>query len=146
MSPVPVRRLNIGDEVQWRRLWAGFCEFYQTSVSEEVTQATWQRLLMDRGIHGLCADLHGDMVGFVHYLFHPATWSAQDYCYLDDLYVASEARGSGVGRALIEGVYREADRMGAARVYWFTHHSNHAARRLYDRLGCETGFIRYHRQ
>jgi ribosomal protein S18 acetylase RimI-like enzyme len=81
----------------------------------------------------------------VHYLFHPITWSIAERCYLEDLFVSPSARGAGAGRALIEAVYRSADAAGADQVYWLTAASNEAARRLYDRVGRATPFIKYQR-
>jgi GNAT superfamily N-acetyltransferase len=66
-----------------------------------------------------------------------------DDCYLQDLFVADDARGSGVGRVLIEHVYADARRRGASRVYWLTHEFNHNARQLYDRVADRSGFIHY---
>jgi ribosomal protein S18 acetylase RimI-like enzyme len=59
--------------------------------------------------------------------------------------VAPAARQAGVGRALIEGVYRAADASAADCVYWLTAESNAAARRLYDKIGKLTPFIEYRR-
>lgn len=69
-----------------------------------------------------------------------------DYCYLQDLFVADDARSGGVGRALIEHVYADANRRGASRVYWLTHESNHNAMRLYDRIADRSDFIQYRKQ
>ena len=66
-------------------------------------------------------------------------------CYLQDLYADPEIRGKGIGRALIEQVYRHADALGAYRVYWNTHEANATARLLYDRIGNRSGFIQYRR-
>lgn len=52
-------------------------------------------------------------------------------------------RGKGVGRMLIEAVYDKARAAGAARVYWHTHSTNATARRLYDSLAENSGFIVY---
>jgi ribosomal protein S18 acetylase RimI-like enzyme len=79
----------------------------------------------------------------VHWVTHPATWAASDYCYLEDLFVAPEGRGSGVGRALIAAVQGMAEEKGCARTYWLTHESNVTARRLYDRVATNAGFIQY---
>ncbi len=54
-------------------------------------------------------------------------------------------RGSGAGRALIEAVYARADAMGMERVYWLTHESNATARRLYDQIAVNDGFVEYRR-
>jgi GNAT superfamily N-acetyltransferase len=64
---------------------------------------------------------------------------------LQDLFTAPDARGLGVGRALIEHVYDEAARAGSRRVYWQTHESN-PARKLYDRVADVTPFRRYVRE
>ena len=66
-----------------------------------------------------------------------------DYCYLQDLFTAPEARGQGAGRALIEAVYDRAQVAGASRVYWLTQETNATARALYDTLADRPGFIQY---
>jgi ribosomal protein S18 acetylase RimI-like enzyme len=81
--------------------------------------------------------------GLVHSIYHRSAWTTSDDCYLQDLFVADDARGSGVGRALIEHVYADARRRGASRVYWLTRKSNHNARQLYDRIANRSGFIHY---
>ncbi len=83
------------------------------------------------------------MVGIVHYLFHSVTWSLTERCYLEDLYVADGARGSGIGRRLMEAVFAIGDEQGADQTYWWTHETNATARRLYDRVGGVTPFIKY---
>ena len=67
-----------------------------------------------RDYHGLLALRDDAPVGLAHYIFHRHGWHVADVCYLQDLFVAPEARGDGVGRALIEAVYAEADAAGAA--------------------------------
>lgn len=144
---VAVRRLVPEDRAAWDVLWAGYLEFYETALAPGVTDETWRRLL-DRGVdmHGLCAlDAGSAPVGIVHYLFHPVTWSAAERCYLEDLFVAAPARGTGAGRALIEAVYTAADQRGADQVYWLTQDSNATARHLYDRVGQKTAFVKYQR-
>ena len=145
--PVSIRPLEPKDKQAWLLLWGGYLEFYETSVSDEVTEGTWRRIVDPAGpIHGFCAvDADGKLIGIVHYLFHPVTWAVSDRCYLEDLFVSPDARGSGAGRALIEAVYRAADKVGADQVYWLTAHSNATARQLYDRVAQVTPFVKYRR-
>ena len=118
----------------------------ETRLEPEVTELTWTRLLdQDQQPHGLVAELDGRLVGFAHYLFHPSTWSASSYCYLEDLFTAPEARGRGVGRALIEAVAAAAAAAGASRLYWQTQEFNAEGRALYDTLARRTSFIVYER-
>ena len=140
-APVTIRPFASGDRQAWEPLWSGYLSF------DEVTEATWQRLL-DKGedMHGLGAfEEDGTLVGIVHYLYHPVTWSIAPRCYLEDLFVSETARGNGAGRALIEAVYAAADQRGADQVYWLTEETNHTARKLYDRLSRRTAFIKYQR-
>ena len=142
-----IRPLEARDREEWLLLWQGYLDFYETSVPDDVTNETWRRIIDPAGpIHGLGAfDASGRLIGIVHYLFHPVTWSLTERCYLEDLFVSPEARGSGAGRALIEAVYRAADAAGADQVYWLTAQSNATARKLYDRVGQATPFMKYRR-
>lgn len=142
-----IRELRESDRDQWGVLWRGYLDFYEADVADSVSELTWRRLLdPEAPILGFCAASDdGKLLGIVHYLFHPVTWSAGPRCYLEDLFTAPEARGTGVGRALIEAVYREADARGADQVYWLTAETNATARKLYDRVAKLTPFIKYRR-
>jgi GNAT superfamily N-acetyltransferase len=59
------------------------------------------------------------------------------------LFTAEAARGKGVGRALIEEVYRYAKNAGCSRVYWHTHETNATAMRLYNKVAENPGFVVY---
>ena len=142
---VTIRPLRPEDHDQWHRLWTGYLQFYQTTVPETVYASTFARLLGSdpRDFSALVAEQDGRLLGLAHYLFHRHCWKIEDACYLQDLYVAPEARGTGLGRTLIEAVYAAADAAGAPAVYWLTQDFNHQARQLYDRIGQVTPFIRY---
>lgn len=143
---ISVRSLTRADEAQWRRLWSAYLRFYDSAVGEEVYRTTFARLLSaDEPQHALIAEAAGRPAGLVHYLYHRHNWRIEDVCYLQDLYADPEARGIGVGRALIEAVYAAADANGTPVVYWMTQKLNTGARKLYDRIGTQTPFIKYQR-
>ena len=129
---------------EWLPLWKGYQRFYEVDIDGETTDLTWRRL-MDPSepmfVLGACVD--GRLVGIVHFLFHRSTWTAGDYCYLQDLFTAPDARGAGVGRALIAAVCERATSQGASRVYWLTREDNATAIALYDKVALRTGFIQY---
>ena len=142
-----IRELRTDDEAAWRDLWTGYLEYYESTVPKEVYQTTFARLLGDdpQDFSGLIAQADGVPVGLTHYLFHRHAWKVENVCYLQDLYTDPSVRGTGAGRALIEAVYAAADAAGCPSVYWLTQDFNATARRLYDRVGCLTPFIRYNR-
>lgn len=132
----------------WRSLWDGYNAFYgrsgPTALPEAVTAATWSRFFNPiEPIFALVAERDSQLVGLAHYLFHRSTTRVEPVCYLQDLFTAPPARGKGVGRALIEAVYRQAAQAGATRVYWQTQTTNTAGRMLYDKVAKHLGFIVY---
>jgi len=141
------RPLQMSDQDDWKRLWTGYLAYYETSVSEDVYATTFQRLMGDdpNDFNGIVAEHNGKIIGLTHYLFHRHAWKVENVCYLQDLYVDPERRGTNAGRALIEAVYKAADEAGAPSVYWLTQDFNETARKLYDRVGKLTPFIRYNR-
>jgi GNAT superfamily N-acetyltransferase len=144
---ISIRPVAAADRDAWAPLWDGYNAFYErvgpTALPAEITDKTWARFLdADEPMHALVAEIDGRVVGLVHYLFHRSTSMPVDICYLQDLFTTPEARGHGVGRALIEAVYTAAHEAGSTRVYWHTQDSNTTARTLYDTLA-ETGFVVY---
>lgn len=139
-----ISALTSSDRGDWLRLWQAYLTFYESELDDAVTGATFERLVAGDGMHGaLARDENGRAVGLVHWLPHPSTWSVRGYCYLEDLFVAPDARGGGVGAALIEHVRRWADVEGLGKVYWLTQRDNARARSLYDRVAQYTGFVHY---
>lgn len=146
--PVLVRRLRRNDFDAWKSLWDGYNAFYgrqdETALPDEITQLTWQRF-HDPGepVFALVAEANGKLLGLAHHLFHRSTTRIELTCYLQDLFTLESKRGCGVGRSLIQGVYREANAAGVKRIYWHTHETNTAGRRLYDTMAIHAGFIVY---
>jgi GNAT superfamily N-acetyltransferase len=145
-ADIVIRALRPDERGDWEPLWRGYLEFYKTNVSYNTYNTTWARFHDPaEPMWALGGYIDGRLLGIVHYLYHRSCWTVGDYCYLQDLFVAEAARKRGLGRALIEAVYREAREAGASRVYWLTHETNAAARALYDTLADRPGFIQYRR-
>jgi GNAT superfamily N-acetyltransferase len=144
--PITLRPVRAWDFDAWLALWRGYQAFYSVNIAAGVTQETWRRLMdpAEAMFSGL-AFQDETAVGMVNFLTHRSTWTTGDYCYLQDLFVAPQARGLGIGRALIEHVYAYAASAGCARVYWLTHERNATARRLYDQVAEWPGLIQYRR-
>jgi len=144
---IDIRPITQADKDEWRRLWTAYLEFYESSVSDEVYNTTFARLLSDDhpDQNGLLAVENDKPVGLVHFIYHPHNWRLEDVCYLQDLYADPDMRGKGIGRKLIEAVYAAADARGCPSVYWLTQDFNTEARKLYDRIGTLTPFIKYSR-
>ena len=145
---VTIRFVTRDDYAQWLPLWDGYNAFYErsgpTALAPEITAMTWQRFFdAYEPVHALVADAGGTLLGLTHYLFHRSTPAIAPTCYLQDLFTSEAARGKGVGRALINGVYAQAKLVGSPRVYWQTHETNHTAMQLYDKVADKPGFVIY---
>jgi GNAT superfamily N-acetyltransferase len=146
---VLIRDVQKSDFAEWKPLWDGYNAFYgrkeATALPEEITNLTWSRFFDGyEPIHALVAEEHsGKLLGLVHYLYHRSSTGLRSNCYLQDLFTVESARGQGIGRALIEEVYRRAAQAGSGRVYWQTHETNATAMKLYDKLAEKSGFIVY---
>lgn len=144
---ITIRPLAREDHADWNRLWQAYLTFYETTLPDTTTDVLFERLLGDdpRDFTCLLAVADHRPVGLVHYVFHRNTRTLEEVCYLQDLYVVPETRGTGAGRALITAVYAAADAYGAPSVYWNTQDTNSTARHLYDRVATVTPFIKYKR-
>ncbi len=144
MTQIDIRPVSANDHAAWLPLWQAYLRFYNTELPDAVTQSTWQRFLdPNEPIHAALAWAEGKALGMVHYIYHRSNWSIENSCYLQDLLVVPEARGTGVGRLLIEHVYATAKADGCCKVHWLTHETNATAIQLYERIAERPGFIQF---
>ena len=141
---VRVRPLVGQDRTAWNALWKGYLDFYQTALLSAQYDLTFQRFLDPaEPMFAYLAEQDGAPRGLVHIILHRSGWLDRPACYLQDLYVEPATRGAGMGRALIEHVYEVVKDAGGEHVHWLTHETNATARKLYDRIAENQGFIQY---
>ena len=139
---ITVGPLDDDDRGDWEALFRAYIDFYDTLLHQEAYDRAWAEFRSDVRMHALGAWQGGRLVGITHFFMHPDTWGP-DVCYLQDLFTAPDARGQGVGRALIAAVAEWARVEGCAHVYWQTNTDNEVARRLYDEVAVFEGFLVY---
>ena len=150
MSPEAIPDVTIeparpDDHDGWRPLWSGYCTFYEVPDTDEKAATLWS-WLMDPA-HPVKAFVarrpDGRIVGITHCRPYHRPIAAAVGCFLDDLFVAPEARGSGAAEALVRRVVEEAQANGWSVVRWITAEDNARARALYDRIAVETPWVTY---
>lgn len=139
-----IRDAEPADESRWRQLWAGYNAYQEAVVPEQVTAATWQRIL-DPAVpmFARLAVQGGIVTGFAVCVLHEGSWVTGPLCYLEDLFVEPAARRLGVARALIEDLTALGRDRGWSRLYWHADGGNENARKLYDSFVPADKFVRY---
>jgi GNAT superfamily N-acetyltransferase len=139
---IGVTTLQSDDRPAWEQLFCDYNAFYGRTWPAERYDDAWREFQRGDRVHALGARLDGRLVGIAHFLVHASTTSP-DVCCLQDLFTAVDARGKGVARALIRATEAWARQEGCDRLYWHTKQDNHTARRLYDQVAEDRGFIQY---
>lgn len=142
---ITIRTLTPADEPRWRELFDAYGRFYEREPDEAITLHMLDRANDPHSpVHAIVAlDSSGRVIGIANYLTHESTMQLAPVCYLQDLFVDPAARGSNVGKQLIDWLIAEMQRNGWTRLYWSTRETNYRARALYDKYGAHTGFLKY---
>ena len=144
MTTIQIRPVTQQDHAAWLPLWQAYLTFYNTVLPDEVSASTWQRFLdPSEPTNAALAWQDGKAVGMVHFIYHRSNWSIANACYLQDLLVTPEQRGTGVGRLLIEHVYTTAKANNCDKVHWLTNETNATAIQLYERIADRPGYIQF---
>ena len=105
--------------------------------SDNAFHAAVERLIEQRDTEYLLGAPHDDAppaaVAQLRYRF--SVWTATEDCWLEDLYVAEDARGSGLGKAMVEAAMERAAARGCRRIELDVDDENAPARALYEGLG-----------
>jgi GNAT superfamily N-acetyltransferase len=119
-------------------LMRAYCDFYEVAPPDDDLLALARALIADpdcEGVQLLARDDGGRAVGFATVYWSWETLGAARIGVMNDLFVAPEARGSGLAEALIEACRQRCAAKGARRLVWQTAHDNHRAQAVYDRIG-----------
>ena len=119
-------------------LFGGYQRFYTGEIqTDDRNREFLRRFLGEAGQLLVARDDRGDAVGFANLYWTFSSTTAEEHVLLNDLFVSDDARGGGVGLALIEAARAVARERGSATLSWQTALDNRTAQRLYERTGAE---------
>ena len=142
---IEIRPLRDDDRETWEELFRAYGTFYKTTIPGAAFGEVWT-WIFDPANDFWCdvaQTAEGRIVGFTQYQLMHRSLGGSMVCYLSDLYVVPDVRGSGAGRALIDHVLAFARQRGLPGVRWLTQEFNYPARSLYDTYAPKTDFILY---
>jgi len=145
MATIDVVRPEQRHKEAWAALYQGYARFYRVEQTAAMRERVWQ------WIHDpaqqveclLAVDEQGTPVGLAHFREFARPLAASHGGFLDDLFVAPYARGSGAAAALLAALAEEARRRDWTVVRWITAEDNYRARGLYDKVAQRTSWLTY---
>jgi GNAT superfamily N-acetyltransferase len=132
-----ITRVGVADLDDVVPLMRGYCDFYEVSPSDGALRALALTLIErpdTSGVQLIARRDGGEPVGFATIFWSYSTLSASAIGVMNDLYVAPDARGSGLGAELIRACEAECASRGVEILEWETAPSNARAQSVYDRF------------
>lgn len=146
MIPMPLLRpATPADRALWQPLFEGYAAFYRTDLTPQGIETVWHWIHDPENpfFCTLALSDDGHPLGLAQYQLMHRSLGGSMTCYLSDLFTTAEARGQGIGRALIDHVRAFARDRGLPGLRWLTAEDNATARALYDSYAPRTPFILY---
>jgi len=142
---VTVRPLGDKDFFAWLGLFEGYSAFYESELTDQIALQVWSWIIDANNdlVGAVAVNEDGDFVGFAHYRTVPRTLSGDRALFLDDLFVAEDARGKGVATQLMDFAKAYARDHKLAQVQLVTAADNATAQVLYDQVGTRTDWVTY---
>ena len=139
-----IRKLNQNDFNSWSDLFKEYAKFYKVQMNTDILGTVWT-WVQDKNhvVNGICYELEGKIVAIAHYRAMPRPLKGQCVGFLDDLFVAPDYRGQKIAQKLIEHLKSLSKANNWCGIRWITHSSNENAKKLYDKIGNNTGFDLY---
>lgn len=141
---IEIRTIKLDDKDAWRNLYNGYANFYKREMTDKVADNVWSWLHNpDHELNCIVAAKDGKLIGLAHYRQMLRPLHGVYIGYLDDLFVAPEARGLKTGEALFTELGNISKLNGWGVMRWLTADDNYRARSLYDKLASKSGFNLY---
>ena len=147
-APVRIRAIEAGDVPRVWEMLRGLAEYEKLTDYLTGDAGMMAVALFGKGdrLRGLVADRSGHLLGYALYFPVYGSFRARWRLHLEDLYVDPDARGAGVGAALLAHLARLAEEGGYYAVDWEVIDWNRPALDFYERLGAHriaTDWFRY---
>jgi GNAT superfamily N-acetyltransferase len=139
-SEVTIARVRVTDIGDLLPLMRGYCDFYEVNPRDDRLVALARSLVDDpgEGSQFLARGPNGMPLGFATVFWSLSTLDAARIGVMNDLFVVADARGSGIGRQLIETCRALCRKRGAAKLEWATAPDNKTAQALYESTGASS--------
>ena len=130
-----IRNIEIKDKEQWKKLYHGYADFYQVTISEQILETIWDWLHdINHDLNALVYEIDNSIVALAHYRRMPSPLRGKYIGFLDDLYVEPKFRGKKIGEKIIKKLNDISKERNWGLIRWITRNDNHNAKSLYDKI------------
>jgi len=130
-----IRNIEIKDKEQWKKLYHGYADFYQVTISEQILETIWDWLHdINHDLNALVYEIDNSIVALAHYRRMPSPLRGKYIGFLDDLYVDPQFRGKKIGEKIIKKLNDISKERNWGLIRWITRNDNHNAKSLYDKV------------
>lgn len=130
-----IRNIEIKDKEQWKKLYHGYADFYQVTISEQILETIWDWLHnTNHDLNALVYEIDNTIVALAHYRRMPSPLRGKYIGFLDDLYVDPQFRGKKIGEKIIKKLNEISKERNWGLIRWITRNDNHNAKSLYDKV------------
>lgn len=130
-----IRNIEIKDKEQWKKLYHGYADFYQVTISEQILETIWDWLHnTNHDLNALVYEIDNSIVALAHYRRMPSPLRGKYIGFLDDLYVDPQFRGKKIGEKIIKKLNDISKERNWGLIRWITRNDNHNAKSLYDKV------------
>ena len=130
-----IRNIEINDKEQWKKLYRGYADFYQVTISEQILETIWDWLNdTNHDLNALVYEIDNSIVALAHYRRMPSPLRGKYIGFLDDLYVDPQFRGKKIGEKIIKKLNDISKERNWGLIRWITRNDNHNAKSLYDKV------------
>ena len=130
-----IRNIEIKDKEQWKKLYHGYADFYQVTISEQILETIWDWLHdTNHDLNALVYEIDNSIVALAHYRRMPSPLRGKYIGFLDDLYVDPQFRGKKIGEKIIKKLNEISKERNWGLIRWITRNDNYKAKSLYDRI------------
>ena len=108
------------------------------AVKTNVAQTTEALFGKNSTASALVCEEDGIVIGYAIYFYNYSTWLGKKGIYLEDLYITSQKRGNGAGKALLKYLAKKALSEGCGRFEWSCLDWNTPSREFYESIGAKS--------
>ena len=139
MSNMEIRNAIVEDSGLILRFVTELAIYEKAQHEVKATQSDIEETLFgaDSNTKAIICNIDNKPVGFAVYFFNYSTWLGKHGLYLEDLYVSSECRGSGAGKAMLKHLAKIALAKNCGRFEWNVLDWNEPAIQFYQSIGAE---------